>query len=97
MPKNKIKKRGPGRPPLAVKRIFKSVAIPIDLWRECFAQAQQHGTFIGRVAWNRIKNGVYDPDQDARDRAEEQKRGMRKMTSGMPISSKVSRRFMRQK
>lgn len=72
----KPKKRGPGRPRVAEKRRFKGICIPIDLWNECFEQAQQHGTFIGRVAWNRIKNGVYDPDQDARDRAEEQKRGI---------------------
>ncbi len=66
-------KRKRGRPKIAVKKIFKSVSIPAELWVECFNLAQKHGSYVGRVVWNRIKNGRYDPAQDTHDKEVEMK------------------------
>lgn len=65
-----------GRPKLANKKTYKSVSVPLDLWNELERQALSHGTFVGRVAWNRIRNGHYDPEQDEAERLADKHQGV---------------------
>lgn len=57
-------KRPRGRPRAEKRAKFKTMSIPEELWNECNRIAIAHGTTVGKVGINRMRNGHYDPVQD---------------------------------
>lgn len=57
-------KRKPGRPKSDVHKKWRSISVPEDLWNELATQARSAGWTIGKVATNRIYNGVFDPSSE---------------------------------